>query len=205
MAKRIEGVDERLLESAKREFLAKGFMDASLRTVAAEAGTSTNSIYVRFGGKEGLFAALVDGPYEYVLSRFRQAQEAFAALSPERQPRELSGISGACMEELLRYMHEHMDAFELILTRSEGTRYAHLLDDMVEIETEGTERYIHVLENLGRPAPQMDRDLEHILITGMFRTFFEMIIHRWPLEKSETYLQQMRAFYTAGWMRLLNT
>lgn len=40
MAKQIEGVSERILACAKREFLEKGYTDASLRTIAAEAGTS---------------------------------------------------------------------------------------------------------------------------------------------------------------------
>ena len=60
MAKQIEGVAERIIAAAKKEFLDKGYVDASLRTIAAEADTSTNSIYVRFGDKEGLFSAIVE-------------------------------------------------------------------------------------------------------------------------------------------------
>ena len=55
MAKQKPGVYDRVLECAKEEFLSKGFLDASLRTIAQEAGTSTGSIYTRFGDKEGLF------------------------------------------------------------------------------------------------------------------------------------------------------
>ena len=55
MAKQIEGVSEKIIAAAKQEFLEKGYVDASLRTIASAAGTSTNSIYVRFGDKEGLF------------------------------------------------------------------------------------------------------------------------------------------------------
>lgn len=61
MAKQIEGVAERIIAAAKQEFLDKGYVDASLRTIAAAADTSTNSIYVRFGDKEGLFSAIVAG------------------------------------------------------------------------------------------------------------------------------------------------
>lgn len=58
MAKQIEGVGERILACAKEKFLEKGYTDASLRTIAAAAETSTNSIYVRFGDKEGCFPPL---------------------------------------------------------------------------------------------------------------------------------------------------
>ena len=38
MAKQIEGVYEAVLACAKKEFLEKGYTDASLRTIAQEAG-----------------------------------------------------------------------------------------------------------------------------------------------------------------------
>ena len=41
MAKQIEGVYEAILSCAKKEFLEKGYKDASLRVIAQEAGTST--------------------------------------------------------------------------------------------------------------------------------------------------------------------
>lgn len=74
---------------------------------------------------------------------------------------------------------------------------------MVEIETKGTHDYLAVLEKLGRPSPPIDERLEHILITGMFNTFFELIIHEMPLEEAKHYLKEMRAFYTAGWMKIM--
>ena len=37
MAKQIEGVAERIIDAAKKEFLDKGYVDASLRTIAAAA------------------------------------------------------------------------------------------------------------------------------------------------------------------------
>lgn len=49
MAKQIEGVYDAVLACAKEEFLDKGYQEASLRTIAQKAGTSTGSIYTRFG------------------------------------------------------------------------------------------------------------------------------------------------------------
>lgn len=45
--------------------------------------------------------------------------------------------------------------------------------------------------------------LEHILTTGMFNAFFELIIHEMPLDEAERYLEEMRDFYTAGWMKIM--
>ena len=86
MAKQIEGVYERIIECARKELLEKGYMDASLRTIAAQAGTTTGSIYTRFKDKAGLFEAIVGPHYDHIMSRFCQVQEEFAALLTEQQP-----------------------------------------------------------------------------------------------------------------------
>lgn len=107
------------------------------------------------------------------------------------------------MTEMLLYAYEHLDEFKLILCRSEGTRFSGMIDEMVEIEVKGTQDYKEVLKALGRPSPEIDPRLEHILITGMFGTFMELIIHEMPLEQALIYLKEMRAFYTAGWMKIM--
>ena len=115
----------------------------------------------------------------------------------------MSDISGLCMYDMLHYAYEHLEECKLILCCSEGTKFARLIDEMVEIEVEGTHAYQEVLRKLGRPSPHIDPSLEHILITGMFHTFFELIIHEMPLKDAENYVREMRAFYTAGWMKIM--
>ncbi|MDE7212204.1 MAG: TetR/AcrR family transcriptional regulator, partial [Lachnospiraceae bacterium] len=131
------------------------------------------------------------------------AQREFSELPPQQQPENLSNISGDCIHEMLLYACKYPKEFQLLLCRSEGTRFSGLIDEMVEIETKATHDYRKVLEALGRPSPPIDEHLEHMLITGMFNTFFEMIIHEMPLEKAEHYLRELRAFYTAGWMKIM--
>ena len=104
---------------------------------------------------------------------------------------------------MLYYAYEHLEECKLILCSSEGTRFCHLIDEMVEVEVAGTHAYQEVLNELGRPSPKLDPRLEHILITGMFHTFFELIIHEMPLEDAKNYVKEMRAFYTAGWMKIM--
>ena len=193
----------RILDAAMREFLEKGYQSASLRNIVRTAGVTTGAFYGYYDSKEALFEALVGEHYEFFLNRFRRAQREFTEIPPERQPDNLSSTSGACMYEMLLYAYDHLNEFKLILCGSEGTRFSNLIDEMAKIETKGTHDYLAVLERLGRPAPPIDERLEHILITGMFNTFFELIIHEMPLEEAKHYLQEMRTFYTAGWMKIM--
>ena len=181
-----------ILSAAMQEFLEKGYKSASLRNIVKTAGVTTGAFYGYYDSKEDLFEALVGEHYNFLLERFCKAQKEFAEIPPEEQP-----------DEMLLYAYEHLNEFKLILCCSEGTRFSKLIDEMVEIETKGTHDYLAVLEKLGRPAPPIDERLEHILITGMFNTFFELIMHEMPLEEAKRYLKEMRAFYTAGWMKIM--
>ena len=192
-----------ILSAAMQEFLEKGYKSASLRNIVKTAGVTTGAFYGYYDSKEDLFEALVGEHYNFLLKRFCKAQKEFAEIPPEEQPDNLTSTSGECMYEMLLYAYEHLNEFKLILCCSEGTRFSKLIDEMVEIETKGTHDYLMVLEKLGRPAPPIDERLEHILITGMFNTFFELIIHEMPLEEAKHYLIEMRAFYTAGWMKIM--
>ena len=194
---------ERIHQAARREFLERGFRASSLRNIVKEAGLTTGAFYGYYKSKEDLFEALVGEHYRWILRRFREAQQEFANLPRERQPEVMGDISGLCMFDMLHYAYRNLESFKLILCCSEGTRFSGLVDEMVEIEVEATHAYLGVLEELGRPAPQIDLRLEHILITGMFHTFFELIIHEMPLPEAENYVREMRAFYSAGWMKIM--
>ena len=189
--------------AAMQEFLEKGFKSASLRNIVKKAGVTTGAFYGYYASKEALFEALVCEQYEHFIKLFQKAQQDFSNIPPEEQPKHLNDISGACMDEMFLYDYRYLKVFQLILCHSEGTRFSKLIDEMVEIEIKGTHDYLTVLKNLGRPAPPIDEHLEHVLITGMFNTFFELIIHEMPIEKARHYLKEMRAFYTAGWMKIM--
>lgn len=203
LAKQIEGVYENIIACATKEFLNKGYADASLRTIAAEAHTTTGSIYTRFGDKEGLFDAIVGKHYNKAMNMYRAAQEEFASFPAESQPDNMASISGDCMYDLLLYCYENLDIFKLILLKSEGTKFSHMIDEMVEIKAEATHKYLNVLKKLGKPSPKIDAKLEHMIITGMFNTYFELVIHEMPIDDATLYLKELRAFYTAGWMKIM--
>lgn len=194
---------ERIHQAAKAEFLEKGYKDASLRNIVKSVGMTTGAFYGYYKSKEELFEALTGEHYRYLLDCFKKAQKDFADLPQEQQPEVLTDVSGACMFEMLHYAYEHLEECKLILCCSEGTKFSGLIDEMVEIEAEATHSYQKVLEKLGRPSPKIDPALEHILITGMFHTFFELVVHEMPLNDAENYVKEMRAFYTAGWMKIM--
>lgn len=189
--------------AAKTEFLEKGFKSASLRNIVKTAGVTTGAFYGYYASKEALFEALVGKQYETFMGCYRKAQKTFAELPPVEQPDNMCKISRQCMHDMLLYAYANLDEFKLLLCCADGTRFAGMIDEMVEIETKSTHEYQSVLEMLGYPSPPIDPRLEHILITGMFNALFELIIHEMPLQEAEEYLIELQEFYTAGWMKIM--
>ena len=60
-----------------------------------------------------------------------------------------------------------------------------------------------VLRRMGRDIPQMSRSLCHIIASGMFNAIFEVVIHDMPYEQALRDVEQLQAFYTAGWSKLM--
>lgn len=203
MQNKEQTTQEKILYAAKAEFLEKGFLKASLRTIVKEAGVTTGALYGYYGSKEALFDALVEECYTHFLSAYRNALDDFDRLPIEQQPERMSTVSQACLEELLLYMFNHREAFHLLLLCSEGTHYSSMKEELVQLEVNATHRYYLVLEKLGTPAPQIDPRLEHILVTGLMNAYFEMIIHDMPLADAQQYLRELHSFYSAGWLKIM--
>ena len=109
MTKPIEGVSEKILACAKEEFLEKGYSEASLRTIAAKADTTTGSIYSRFRDKEGLFGAIVEPAAEGLTRIFLKTQEEFHAREAEVQPKVMETYVASGMDEMLDYVYDHFE------------------------------------------------------------------------------------------------
>lgn len=192
-----------ILAAGQAEFLQHGFAGASLRKIAARAGVTTGALYGCFAGKADLFDALVNEHAEACMAQFKAAQAQFAALPPEEQFENLGKISGDCMSWMLNYVYAHPEAFKLIICCAQGTKYEHFIHEMVEIEVQSTHDFVRVLRGLGKAVPDIDAKLEHILVSGMFSAFFELVRHDMPKAQAVEYVRELRAFYTAGWLQIM--
>ena len=63
---------------------------------------------------------------------YRSAQNEFASLPEESQPDNMASISANCMYDGLLYCYDNLDVFKLILLKSEGTKFSHMIDEMVK-------------------------------------------------------------------------
>ena len=111
-------------------------------------------------------------------------------------------ITARCIEWCVGYIYDHIDEFRLILMCSEGTHYSSMVDEMMKIEEESTEKFIDLMRENGMPVPDIDPLLEHMITSGYFMSFFEIVRHSVPRDAAFSYIHDLQAFYKAGWERL---
>lgn len=198
MAKQIEGVYERVLECARKEFLEKGYKDASLRTIAAGAGTSTNSIYVRFRDKEGLFSAIVEPVAEEFMNRFIKVQETFHDFDSETQLREVGEYSAGEMLKMVDYIYDNFEEFRLLLDASHGTKFQNFVDRLVFVEEEYTWKWMEVTGARLKPDGELTKEFYHMVVTSYFEGIFEVVRHEMCRENAKKYISMLGKYHHAG-------
>lgn len=204
MTKPIEGVSEKILACAKEEFLEKGYSEASLRTIAAKADTTTGSIYSRFGGKEGLFGAIVQPAADEFTGIFLQTQKKFHEEDVENQPGLMDKYVTVGMDRMLDCIYEHFEEFQLLLDASYGTKFQNFVEHLVEIETEYTYKFMNAIQFQNEGEEEIPEEFIHIMTTALFESAFEVVRHRMPREKADRYIKMLEKYHYGGWNEIIN-
>ncbi len=115
-----------LVEVGRAVFAKRGYEATSVEEIAARAHVSKPIVYEHFGGKEGLYAVVVDREMDYVV---RRVTEAIATGTP-RQRVEQAALA------FLTYVKDHPDGFAILAHDtplvSPSSGMASLLNDLAE-------------------------------------------------------------------------
>ena len=115
-----------LIEIARTVFAKRGFEATSVEEIAARAKVSKPIVYEHFGGKEGLYAVLVDREMDHVVTLIA---EAISTGTPRER------VERAALA-FLSYVRDERDGF-VVLSRDAPVTIAHggmssLLNDVAE-------------------------------------------------------------------------
>ena len=124
MAVADRSIDPRILDSARTEFLASGFEKASLKTICEGAGVTTGALYKRYKGKEDLFSAVVEQTVADLYEVAHARGDKDPAAMSDQELIKAWDMDGADMMWWFRFLYDRRDDFYLLLSCSQGTRYA---------------------------------------------------------------------------------
>lgn len=124
--KRMTGAErrEQLIQVGRALFAEKGFDGTSVEEIAANARVSKPVVYEHFGGKEGIYAVVIDREMQRLLSLVTQALSASHALVK---------LERAALA-LLQYIEESSEGFRILVRDSHAASgtgtFASLISDI---------------------------------------------------------------------------
>lgn len=192
MAKRKKGIDEKIIASAKTEFLREGYFGASLRKIAAGAGTSTGAIYARYERKEELLSAVIEPTASEFMERVREW---------------FSTAQNICSEEFqydfwlgqIDFLYEYKDEFLLLLTAPRYTKYGRYEITLAEIAAKPT--YEHYSERLKKK--EIEPYFVVAIYLSLFSGIFEMVLRHTTKQDAVKYVPRLCRYFRVGWQSIL--
>lgn len=189
----------KLLASAKAEFLEKGYLQASLRNICKNAGVTTGALYFFFQGKEDIFAALVEEPLQKLqLMMKKHYEDEIDQVVDEKNMKEDFSEDLEVASAILHFMYQYFDEFQLILTKSQGSRFENAADQFVEFTEKHYRIYLdYVSESNG--YERLDDYLVHWIAHMHIDIFIHMLMHERSEEKAQKNLKATIAYIVGGW------
>ena len=176
-------IDPRIMESAKEEFLQKGFLDASLQEICKNAGVTTGALYKRFKGKEELFCALVESTVQDLEEVVRQKSVLPATLTDE-QLKKAWDMDREYMQWWFDYLYDRYDEMRLLLVFSDGTKYANFEHEWVESMSHTTYAYYKEARRRGLTKTDISEKEMHVMLSSFWTAICEPLIHGFSKEEA---------------------
>jgi len=116
-----------IIVAAVKEFTEKGYHDASMRIIAAEAGVAIGNVYRYFKNKDELFNSIVGPVYTRFTSMVFDLYQSQDAI-PEMQLM-TEDITNGIMEFYAKYETELL----ILIDKSKGSKYEDIKDEIIRL------------------------------------------------------------------------
>jgi len=195
MSVRDTSIDLRLIQSAREEFIANGFLKADLKSICENAGVTTGAVYKRYKGKEELFQAVV-----------KEAADKMDGFIKLRTGIDLSGMSDEQIRNTWNMNEEYvLDMFRMIwgfrkdlvilLERSSGTMYENYGHDFALRMTKAYMQYYLEAKKRGLAKADISEEQMHVLCTSFWTSVYEPFIHKMTWKKIEEHCKVLCRFF----------
>lgn len=191
-----------ILQVAKQEFVAHGFKDAAMRSIAKKSGVTLSNIYNYFKNKDEIFCEVL----QPLLHAFNQMSEnhnsenyltidVFTIKSYQRQ----------MIDDFMAILRRNRAELKLLLFQSGGSSLEDFRDTFTDKQTKTGLEYMQLMK---AKYPHINSDIStffiHTISSWWLTLLGEIVTHDELTETDiETFLSEYVAFGTAGWKKLM--
>ena len=190
---------EKLIESAKAEFMEKGYNKASLRTICANAGVTTGALYFFFEDKADLYKAIIGKPVDELFAimqaHFDEDNEIMKDDTFDGEYDDHSEVA----QKLIHHIYSNYDAAILLLTKSHGSEYENIVDKIVDF-TEG--KSLEIMEKVAEKKDKkkkVNRYMLHLVIHLVVDSFAHLVTHEPDEQKALANIKKVFKMTMHNW------
>ena len=189
-----------ILNSAKAEFLQKGFKDASLRNIAKQAGVTTGAIYGYFKDKDEIFVTLVKDVLNGFFDLIQEVEEEERNLIKEGAgfPSQIFSAKNSHLR-YLKYLYDNYDICKLVIMCSAGSSVENFMDQFMEKSLQELNELIQSV----KINSNIDEFTIHIIVEFYIKSITEFIKHDVPYETAVKQFENINTFFFSGWKELI--
>ncbi len=190
---------EKLIESAKAEFMEKGYNKASLRSICAKAGVTTGALYFFFEDKADLYKAIIGKPvdelFDIMQAHFDEDDEIIASPDYDANDDDHSEVA----QKLIHHIYSNYDAAILLLTKSQGSEYENIVDRIVDFtESKSVEMMEKIAEQKGKKK-KVNRYMLHLVIHLVVDSFVHLVTHEPDEQKALANIKKVFKMTMHNW------
>lgn len=186
-----------LLDEAEKEFLDKGFINASLRQIAKRSGMTIGNLYNYFESKEALFDEIVKDEYDafiYIMSKHSGVE------IPEEagDMNDIRVWRSVLYHFIDKFMPVFSNKFLILIDSSQGSKYQNTKDEFIEFMRK------HFLDHMKGAEQIVSPEAAQLIAVQILSGIIYIIRNYQEVEIKKQLICDLFLFNIAGAIGILN-
>jgi AcrR family transcriptional regulator len=189
-----------ILLSARKEFVNKGFKEASMRSIAKNANVGLSNIYNYFQNKDEIFLVMVKPAKEklftFISNQHTQAYVDFESMSP-------FGHDEEAIDFYIDLIFKYKEEYRLLLYHSQGSSMENFRDMLTDHMTQVSYIFMKLEKQYFPKAEDISDFFIHAMSSWMVSILGEFVTHELDKHKIRDFFREYFRFSFAGWRELI--
>jgi len=193
-----ENIKEKIISSARREFLEHGYAKASLRVIAEKEGLTKGAIYSYFKNKDDLFRELTAPAISFIESKFQHHKSYYDPKTKDV----LFGSYEVTIQGFRSFAQAVLDnhqSFKLLLFCSAGSSLQNYKERIIQLYAQNFYKVLSFFTKTELCYKGIVNEMFiHTLATTYVSFLEEIVLHEPEREEIDDYVEQMAIFVHSG-------
>lgn len=195
-------IRKQVIIQAKKEFIVKGFKDASMRTIAKNAEVGLSNIYNYFKNKDEIFKEVLSPVLAALEKRMDEHNNTqyitTDVFTSEQYLREM-------IDYFVDLVKHYKTELKLLLLQSHGSELENFKEEYI---VRSTDVGIEYLKRMKEKYPEINSGISvffiHTMSSWWISILGELVSHDLSDKEMESFVSEFIIFGTAGWKKIMN-